>query len=74
MSAMQEAHLSLLFQYLCSYPNWPSDTALCGTLGVILFKETLYQTTANGKPFVQSLQEQGIYAGIKVDEVRSILQ
>ena len=38
--------------------------------GVILFKETLHQATAAGKPFVQCLQEQGIMPGIKVDEVR----
>lgn len=37
--------------------------------GVILFKETLYQSTSAGKPFVECLKEQGIYPGIKVDEV-----
>lgn len=37
--------------------------------GVILFKETLYQSTATGKPFVRCLQEQGVHPGIKVDEV-----
>ena len=37
---------------------------------MILFKETLYQSTAAGKPFVQCLLEQGVYPGIKVDEVR----
>ncbi|KAG1664120.1 hypothetical protein FOA52_011943 [Chlamydomonas sp. UWO 241] len=36
--------------------------------GVILFKETLYQSTEGGKPFVECLAEQGVYAGIKVDE------
>jgi fructose-bisphosphate aldolase class I len=39
--------------------------------GVILFKETLYQSTADGKPFVKCLAEQGIAPGIKTDEVRS---
>ncbi len=39
--------------------------------GVILYKETLYQKTADGKPFVKCLQEQGIAPGIKVDEVSS---
>ena len=36
--------------------------------GAILFKETLYQSASNGKPFVECLQEQGILPGIKVDE------
>eukprot|EP00955_Chlamydomonas_euryale_P055038 356014-Chlamydomonas_euryale.AAC.2 len=38
--------------------------------GVILFKETLVQKTDGGKPFVECLAEQGVYPGIKVDEVR----
>ena len=35
--------------------------------GCIMFEETLYQSTAAGKPFVDVLAEQGIKAGIKVD-------
>ncbi len=33
----------------------------------IMFEETLYQSTADGKPFVDVLKEQGIVPGIKVD-------
>ncbi|GLC46522.1 hypothetical protein PLESTF_000956500 [Pleodorina starrii] len=36
--------------------------------GVIMFKETLYQSTAAGRRFVDVLAEEGILAGIKVDE------
>jgi len=36
--------------------------------GVILYEETLYQKTKDGKPFPQLLQEQGILVGIKVDK------
>ncbi|CAI2349400.1 unnamed protein product [Caenorhabditis sp. 36 PRJEB53466] len=36
--------------------------------GVILFHETFYQKTDDGKPFTQLLQEQGIIPGIKVDK------
>lgn len=32
-----------------------------------MFEETLYQSTAAGKPFVDVLREQGIIPGIKVD-------
>lgn len=35
--------------------------------GVILFHETVYQKTKDGKPFVQLLKELGVLAGIKVD-------
>ncbi len=35
--------------------------------GVILYDETIRQTTDNGKPFAEYLQEQGIVPGIKVD-------
>lgn len=35
--------------------------------GVILFHETVYQKTDDGKSFVQLLQERGIIPGIKVD-------
>jgi len=36
--------------------------------GVILFEETLYQKTAEGKPFVEVLNNLGILPGIKVDK------
>ncbi len=36
--------------------------------GVILFKETLYQKTHDGKSFVELLKEKGVLPGIKVDE------
>ncbi|CAG9467263.1 unnamed protein product [Pedinophyceae sp. YPF-701] len=36
--------------------------------GVILFKETLYQSASDGVPLVQHLARRGIAAGIKVDE------
>ena len=32
-----------------------------------MFEETLYQSAASGKPFVDVLKEQGIIPGIKVD-------
>ncbi|KAJ1695941.1 hypothetical protein LUZ63_012639 [Rhynchospora breviuscula] len=35
--------------------------------GVILFEETLYQKTKDGKPFVDVLNEGGVLPGIKVD-------
>lgn len=35
--------------------------------GAILFEETLYQSSKDGKPFVDILSEQGIKPGIKVD-------
>ncbi|CAL1365654.1 unnamed protein product [Linum trigynum] len=36
--------------------------------GVILFEETLYQKTTDGKPFVDVLQQNGVVPGIKVDK------
>jgi len=36
--------------------------------GVILFEETLYQSTSDGKPFRELLASRGILAGIKVDK------
>mmetsp|Transcript_15511 Transcript_15511/g.27231 ORF Transcript_15511/g.27231 Transcript_15511/m.27231 type:complete len:393 (-) Transcript_15511:187-1365(-) len=36
--------------------------------GAILYEETLYQGTKNGKPFVDCLNEGGIIPGIKVDK------
>lgn len=37
--------------------------------GAILFEETLYQSTVDGKKIVDVLLEQGIVPGIKVDKV-----
>jgi fructose-bisphosphate aldolase class I len=37
--------------------------------GAILFEETLYQNTTDGKKMVDILQENGIIPGIKVDKV-----
>lgn len=37
--------------------------------GAILFEETLYQSTVDGKKIVDVLVEQGIVPGIKVDKV-----
>lgn len=37
--------------------------------GAILFEETLYQTTIDGKKMVDVLVEQNIVPGIKVDKV-----
>ena len=36
--------------------------------GVILYEETLSQSTRNGQPFVEMLTKQGIVPGIKVDK------
>ncbi|XP_051522541.1 aldolase a, fructose-bisphosphate, b [Myxocyprinus asiaticus] len=36
--------------------------------GVILFHETLYQNTDDGKPFSQLIKERGMVVGIKVDK------
>lgn len=41
--------------------------------GVILYEETLYQSTADGKPFVKLLQEKGVIPGIKVDKGTMVL-
>ena len=41
--------------------------------GAILFEETLYQNTTDGKKMVDILQENGIIPGIKVDKV-SVLE
>jgi fructose-bisphosphate aldolase class I len=37
--------------------------------GAILFEETLYQSTSEGKLMVDCLKEQNIVPGIKVDKV-----
>ncbi|KAF5838972.1 fructose-bisphosphate aldolase class-I-domain-containing protein [Dunaliella salina] len=41
--------------------------------GAILFDETLYQKTKDGKQFVDVLMSQGIYPGIKVDTGLQVL-
>lgn len=41
--------------------------------GVIMFHETFYQKTDDGKPFVDVLKEQGIIPGIKVLLVQQLL-
>ncbi|CAK9302547.1 unnamed protein product [Gordionus sp. m RMFG-2023] len=41
--------------------------------GVILFHETLYQSTDEGIPFIKILQDKGIIPGIKVDKGTAIL-
>ncbi|CAN8326018.1 unnamed protein product [Cochlearia groenlandica] len=45
-----------------------SPGALPCLSGVILFEETLYQKTSDGKPFVDFLQENEVIPGIKVDK------
>ncbi|XP_057765407.1 fructose-bisphosphate aldolase 5, cytosolic [Salvia miltiorrhiza] len=45
-----------------------SPSALSYLSGVILFEETLYQKTSDGKPFVEVLQENNVIPGIKVDK------
>jgi fructose-bisphosphate aldolase class 1 len=37
-----------------------------GSSGVIMFKETLYQSTKDGRSFVSCLKDQGVSPGIKV--------
>jgi fructose-bisphosphate aldolase class I len=41
--------------------------------GVILYEETLHQSTADGKPFVDCLTERGVVPGIKVDAGTGII-
>ncbi|KAK9867653.1 hypothetical protein WJX84_007745 [Apatococcus fuscideae] len=41
--------------------------------GAIMFEETLYQSCADGTPFVDVLRKQGIVPGIKVDTGLSVL-
>ena len=40
--------------------------------GIILYKETLAQSSAGGTPFVQCLRDHNVLPGIKVDEVRCV--
>ncbi|XP_014505248.1 fructose-bisphosphate aldolase, cytoplasmic isozyme 1 [Vigna radiata var. radiata] len=57
-----EANRQALRELLFTSPN-----ALQYLSGVILFEETLYQKTSDGKPFVQVLEENNVIPGIKVD-------
>ena len=52
------SHLALLLGTIQNYLG-----------GAILYEETLFQKTADGKPFADVLREQGIVVGIKVDKV-----
>lgn len=65
----------------CSEPNRRAYRELLFTTpglnknisGVILFQETVYQKTAEGKSFIEVLKGQGIVPGIKVDRGQSSL-
>eukprot|EP00775_Hariotina_reticulata_P012049 gene12049-12191_t len=46
----------------------PAPIGEAGISGAIMFKETLYQSSADGTPFVDCLRRQGVMPGIKVDE------
>ncbi|OVA05112.1 Fructose-bisphosphate aldolase [Macleaya cordata] len=58
-----ESNRQALRELLFTSPN-----ALPFLSGVILFEETLYQKTSDGKPFVEVLQENNVIPGIKVDK------
>ncbi|KAK0602452.1 hypothetical protein LWI29_033516 [Acer saccharum] len=58
-----ESNRQSLRELLFTSPN-----ALPFLSGVILFEETLYQKTSDGKPFVEVLQENKVVPGIKVDK------
>jgi len=58
-----ESNRQALRELLFTSPN-----ALSHLSGVILFEETLYQKTSDGKPFVEVLQENNVIPGIKVDK------
>ncbi|CAJ1971540.1 unnamed protein product [Sphenostylis stenocarpa] len=58
-----EANRQALRELLFTSPN-----ALQYLSGVILFEETLYQKTSDGKPFVEVLEENNVIPGIKVDK------
>lgn len=58
--ANRRAYRELLFT---SPGNWQTHIS-----GVILYEETLYQSTQDGVPFVKLLQERGVVPGIKVDK------
>jgi fructose-bisphosphate aldolase class I len=56
-------------------PSPPTQLLIPGGAfsGVIMYKETLYQSAADGTPFVDLLLKQGVLPGIKVDEVRRMI-
>ncbi|KAI4307818.1 hypothetical protein L6164_030959 [Bauhinia variegata] len=58
-----ESNRQVLRELLFTAPN-----ALQYLSGVILFEETLYQKTYDGKPFVDVLLENNVLPGIKVDK------
>lgn len=58
-----EANRQVLRELLFTSPG-----AVTYLSGVILFEETLYQKTSDGKPFVDLLNENGVIPGIKVDK------
>ncbi|RDX71000.1 hypothetical protein CR513_49696 [Mucuna pruriens] len=58
-----EANRQALRELLFTAPD-----ALQYLSGVILFEETLYQKTSDGKPFVEVLEENNVIPGIKVDK------
>ncbi|KAH7660269.1 Fructose-bisphosphate aldolase class-I protein [Dioscorea alata] len=58
-----ESNRQALRQLLFTTPE-----ALTYLSGVILFEETLYQKTTDGKPFVDVLLENNVIPGIKVDK------
>lgn len=59
VEANRQAYRELLFTTDKEYAQYIS--------GVILYEETLFQSTKDGRPFVQVLNELGIVPGIKVD-------
>lgn len=56
----RRAYRDLLFSTPGNWNNYIS--------GVILYEETLFQKSADGKPFVDLLKERGVIPGIKVDK------
>ncbi|KAL9647165.1 hypothetical protein ABK040_004881 [Willaertia magna] len=55
----RQQYRELLFTADKEYANYIS--------GVIMYEETLYQKTKDGRPFVQVLKDHGVIPGIKVD-------
>jgi fructose-bisphosphate aldolase class I len=58
--ANRQAYRELLFTTPAPYENHIS--------GVILYEETLYQSGADGRPFVEVLRSRNVIPGIKVDK------
>lgn len=61
----RRAYRDLLFNTPNPMPDYIS--------GVIMYEETLYQKTADGKPFPVLLKERGILTGIKIDKGTSAI-